>query len=172
MLAAGDVVSMLDRQRKINKDGNTVLTTKINAERVACPVKEGKNSNRKNKLMGKRTAGITRVFIKSPSVQYTGLEGDDMNGEDRKFGMDYLRTLFAMPKHGDDVFLEWRGNRRVTAEGIDGLLEYGHTRVVVGAKKNRIAILGDGLEMRFLSETCIVIEGKIIQVCYLQEERE
>ncbi len=95
-----------------------------------------------------------------------------MSGEDRKFGMDSLRNLFAMPRIGDDVFLEWRGTRRITAEGIDGLLEYGHTRVVVGAKEKRIAILGEGLEMRFLSEACIVIEGNITQVCYLQEGRE
>ena len=90
-----------------------------------------------------------------------------MNSEGRKFGMEYLHGLFSMPRASDEVFLEWRGNSRITAEGIDGLLEYGHTRVVVGAKKQQIAILGEKLEMRFLSETCIVIEGHITQVCYL-----
>ena len=90
-----------------------------------------------------------------------------MNSEGRKFGMEYLHGLFSMPRASDEVFLEWRGNSRITAEGIDGLLEYGHTRVVVGAKKQQIAILGERLEMRFLSQTCIVIEGHITQVCYL-----
>lgn len=95
-----------------------------------------------------------------------------MSSEERKFGMEYLKNRLSMPKPGENVFIEWRGNRRITAEGIDSLLEYGHSRVVVGAKEQRIAILGEGLEMRFLSETCIVIEGSITQVCYLQVGRE
>ena len=90
-----------------------------------------------------------------------------MNSEGRKFGREYLHSLFSMVRPSGEVFLEWRGNGRVTAEGIDGLLEYGHTRVVVGAKEQQIAITGEGLEMRFLSETSIVIEGHITQVSYL-----
>ncbi len=93
-----------------------------------------------------------------------------MSGEARKFGIEFWRQKFPMPKPSQDVFMEWRGTRRLTAEGIDALLEYGDTRVVVGAKEQHIAILGEKLEMRFLSETCIVIEGNIRQVCYLSTQ--
>lgn len=95
-----------------------------------------------------------------------------MNSEERKFGIEFLKSKLSMPKPGDDVFIEWRGTYRITAEGIDALLEYGRTRVVVGAKERRIAILGEDLEMRFLSETCIVIEGCIYQVSHLLDRRE
>ena len=95
-----------------------------------------------------------------------------MSGEERKFDFAFLKNKFSMPKPGDGVFMEWRGTYRITAEGIDALLEYGHTRVVVGAKEQRIAIQGDALEMRFLSQSCIVIEGCITHVCYLSDQQE
>ena len=74
-----------------------------------------------------------------------------------------------LPLAGGGIFLEWRGKERLVAEGIDGLLEYGHTRMTVSGGGDRLGIFGKELEMRFLSETCIVIEGKILKVCYLPE---
>ena len=78
-----------------------------------------------------------------------------------------IRTV--MPPTTSGIFLEWRGKRRLVAEGIDGLLEYGETRMTVSGGKERIGIFGKELEMRYLSNTCIVIEGDINKVCYLTE---
>ncbi len=85
-----------------------------------------------------------------------------------------LRALAKrlLPEGGSGIFIEWRGNERLVAEGIDGLLEYGHTRMTVSGGEHRLGIFGQDLEMRFLSETCIVIEGEIRKVCYLPEETD
>lgn len=75
-----------------------------------------------------------------------------------------------LPQRSAGIFLEWRGFHRLVAEGIDGLLEYGDTRMTLGGGEHRIGVFGKDLEMRFLSETCIVIEGEIRKVCYLPED--
>lgn len=66
----------------------------------------------------------------------------------------------------EGVFLELRGNHRLMAEGIETLLEYGETRIVVGAGTQRIALEGEQLEMKFLSVDRIVIEGTIRVIRY------
>lgn len=83
-----------------------------------------------------------------------------------------LRRLASkvLPRKDGGIFIEWRGTGRLVAEGIDGLLEYGDTRMTVSGGESRLGIFGEELEMRFLSETCIVIEGEIRKVCYLPEE--
>ncbi len=80
-------------------------------------------------------------------------------------------NFFAKEKHAahgltEGIYLELRGMRRLVAEGIDALLEYTDTCIAVGAGKHRLAIGGSGLEMRFLSENRIVIEGTIVRVEY------
>lgn len=86
-----------------------------------------------------------------------------MNGFDKK-----LRNVLGMARpSADGVFIELRGRYRLIAEGIDELLEYGDTRMVLGAKADRIAVMGENLEMRFLSENRIVIEGNIQSVQYI-----
>ena len=80
-------------------------------------------------------------------------------------------NFFAKGKnaaHGlsEGIYLELRGKKRMVAEGIDALLEYTDTRVCVGAGKQRLAVGGNGLEMRFLSENRIVIEGEIVRIEY------
>ena len=66
----------------------------------------------------------------------------------------------------EGVYIELRDGRRLLAEGIDSLLEYGDTRVAVGAGAPRIVFAGEGLEMTFLSENRIVLEGIIREVRY------
>ena len=66
----------------------------------------------------------------------------------------------------EGVYIELRDGRRLLAEGIDSLLEYGDTRVAVGAGAQRIVFAGEGLEMTFLSENRIVLEGIIREVRY------
>lgn len=66
----------------------------------------------------------------------------------------------------EGVYIELRDGRRLLAEGIDSLLEYGETRVTVGAGEQRIIFTGDGLEMTYLSEKRIVLEGTIREVRY------
>ncbi len=61
----------------------------------------------------------------------------------------------------EGVYIELRGNRRLVAEGIDALLVYEDTKITVGAGKQRISFFGNRLEMRFLSENRIVIEGDL-----------
>ncbi len=91
-----------------------------------------------------------------------------MENERKNRLRDLARRL--LPEGGEGIFIEWRGNQRLVAEGIDGLLEYGHCRMTVSGGEHRLGIFGKGLEMRFLSETCIVIEGEIRKVCYLPED--
>ena len=90
--------------------------------------------------------------------------------ENQRKSLATRRAEEILPRVGGGIFLEWRGKERLVAEGIDGLLEYGHTRITVKGGSEKIGIFGKGLEMRYLSETCIVIEGKILKVCYLPEE--
>lgn len=66
----------------------------------------------------------------------------------------------------EGVYLELRGTRRLVAEGIDALVEYTDTRIAVGIGARRLAIGGRGLEMCFLSENRIVIEGEIVRIEY------
>lgn len=87
----------------------------------------------------------------------------------RKNSLERLAQRFSLPKQSG-IFMEWRGTRRLVAEGVDGLLEYGETRMTLSGGEHRIGVFGRHLEMRFLSETCIVIEGEIRKVCYLPEE--
>ena len=61
----------------------------------------------------------------------------------------------------EGVFIELRGKRQLVAEGIDALLVYEDTNITVGAGKERITFFGNRLEMRFLSQNRIVIEGEI-----------
>ncbi len=80
-------------------------------------------------------------------------------------------NFFAKEKNAsrtlsEGMYLELRGMKRMIAEGIDALLEYTDTRIAVGAGKHRLAISGRGLEMRFLSENRIVIEGEIVRIEY------
>ncbi len=70
------------------------------------------------------------------------------------------------PPFTEGVYIELRGNHRLIAEGIDSLLEYGEARITVGAGEQRITFEGDGLEMKFLSENRIVLEGSIREVRY------
>ena len=66
----------------------------------------------------------------------------------------------------EGIYLELRGMKRMIAEGIDALLEYTDTRIAVGAGTHRLAVCGHGLEMCFLSENRIVIEGEISKIEY------
>lgn len=61
----------------------------------------------------------------------------------------------------EGVYIELRGNRRLVAEGIDALLVYEDDKITVGAGKDRITFFGNRLEMRFLSQNRIVIEGEL-----------
>ena len=72
------------------------------------------------------------------------------------------------PRNGltEGIYLELRGMKRAVAEGIDALLEYTDTRIAVGAGAYRLVICGCGLEMCFLSENRIVIEGAIAKIEY------
>lgn len=70
------------------------------------------------------------------------------------------------PAFTEGVYIELRGNRRLVAEGIDALLEYGDTCITVGSGKQRLAFTGKDMEMRYLSENRIVIEGEIRQIRY------
>lgn len=74
--------------------------------------------------------------------------------------------LFKKLPLSEGVYIELRDGRRLLAEGIDSLLEYGDTRVAVGAGTQRIVFAGEGLEMTFLSENRIVLEGTIREVRY------
>ena len=66
----------------------------------------------------------------------------------------------------EGIYLELRGMKRLVAEGIDALLEYTETRIAVGAGTHRLVFCGRELEMRFLSQNRIVIEGEIVCVQY------
>lgn len=70
------------------------------------------------------------------------------------------------PQFSEGVYIELRGKRRLVAEGIDALLEYGADRITVGSGEERISFFGKEMEMRFLSENRIVIEGEIGEIRY------
>lgn len=76
--------------------------------------------------------------------------------------MDFFRKLPL----SEGVYIELRDGKRLLAEGIDCLLEYGETRVTVSAGNQRIVFTGSGLGMTYLSETSIVLEGIIREVRY------
>ena len=75
-------------------------------------------------------------------------------------------ALFKKLPLSEGVYIELRDGKRLLAEGIDSLLEYGDTRVTVGAGNQRIAFIGERMEMTFLSENRIVLEGTIREVRY------
>lgn len=75
-------------------------------------------------------------------------------------------TLFKKLSLSEGVYIELRDGKRLLAEGIDSLLEYDDTRVTVGAGNRRIAFIGERMEMTFLSENRIVLEGTIREVRY------
>lgn len=74
--------------------------------------------------------------------------------------------MFKKLSLSEGVYIELRDGKRLLAEGIDSLLEYGDTRVTVGAGAQRIVFSGNGLEMTYLSENRIVLEGVIREVRY------
>lgn len=74
--------------------------------------------------------------------------------------------MFKKIPLSEGVYIELRDGKRLLAEGIDSLLEYGDTRVTVGAGEQRIVFVGDELEMTYLSENRIVLEGTIREVRY------
>lgn len=80
------------------------------------------------------------------------------------------RVLLKKLPRSEGVYIEWRNGNRLLAEGIDSLLEYGEERVAVGAGDRRIVFAGSGLEMTFLSENRIVLEGDILEVRYETEK--
>ena len=80
------------------------------------------------------------------------------------------RVLLKKLPRSEGVYIEWRNGNRLLAEGIDSLLEYGEERVAVGAGDRRIVFEGDALEMTFLSENRIVLEGDIRVVRYETEK--
>lgn len=88
-----------------------------------------------------------------------------------RFGANRLRKgvgygLLRKLPLSEGVYIELRDGKRLIAEGIDALLEYGDTRVTVGAGAQHIVFEGDGLEMTYLSENRIVLEGTIRTVRY------
>ena len=78
----------------------------------------------------------------------------------------FKKSLFLGAPLSEGVYIELRDGKRLLAEGIDSLLEYGDTRVTVGAGTQRIVFAGNGLEMTFLSENRIMLEGTIREVRY------
>lgn len=74
--------------------------------------------------------------------------------------------MFKKLPLSEGVYIELRDGKRLLAEGIDSLLEYSDTRVTVGAGTQRIVFSGNGLEMTYLSENRIVLEGVIREVRY------
>ena len=76
------------------------------------------------------------------------------------------KGLFKKLPLSEGVYIELRDGRRLLAEGIDSLLEYGDARVTVGAGTQRIVFSGEHLEMTYLSENRIVLEGTIREVRY------
>ena len=74
--------------------------------------------------------------------------------------------MFKKLSLSEGVYIELRDGRRLLAEGIDSLLEYNETRVTVSAGGQRIVFTGSGIEMTYLSETSIVLEGTIREVRY------
>ena len=83
-------------------------------------------------------------------------------------------NFFAKEKNAsrglsEGIYLELRGMKRMVAEGIDALLEYTDTRITVGSGMHRLAVSGRGLEMCFLSENRIVIEGEIVRIEYEEQ---
>lgn len=65
------------------------------------------------------------------------------------------------PTLTEGVFLELRGDRRLIAEGLETLLEYGDTRISFCGHGETVTLEGEGLEMKFLSDTRMVIDGRL-----------
>ena len=165
----GEVATIPERHSAGNRVGNTRSKKNSVRESTASPAAEGFVNKNSKQPMGNNSRTPGESLIKSSPVKYTGVAGDDMMENKRK---PLVRRLAEeiLPRVGGGIFLEWRGKERLVAEGIDGLLEYGHTRITVKGGSEKLGIFGNKLEMRYLSETCIVIEGKIVKVCYLPEE--
>jgi hypothetical protein len=164
-----EVATIPERHSAGNRVGNTRSKKNSVRESTASPAMAGFNNKNSKQPTGNRKRTAAESLIKSSPVKYTGVAGDDMMENQRKSLTKRLAEEI-LPRVGGGIFLEWRGKERLVAEGIDGLLEYGHTRITVKGGSEKIGIFGKGLEMRYLSETCIVIEGKILKVCYLPEE--
>ena len=71
-----------------------------------------------------------------------------------------------------EPLVELRGCDTVRVEGHRGVLEYGDTRVELGAEGARIRITGRGLMLRSLSADLAVVTGRIGGVELLRGEAE
>ena len=70
-------------------------------------------------------------------------------------------------KERTNVFIEWRGNKLLLAEGIDCLLLYGENEIRLSAGEQVISVCGETLEMKYLTNERIAIEGIIKAVSYV-----
>lgn len=63
------------------------------------------------------------------------------------------------------------GNRSAVADGCEGIVDYGESQVVLRAGHLRVTIQGEALQLKRLTASAAVVEGKIFQVAYTYGER-
>lgn len=59
------------------------------------------------------------------------------------------------------------GREEVTIENYKGILEYGEEMVRVGTAAGVLRLTGKGLCLKQLSAECMVVTGKIDELCFL-----
>ena len=77
-----------------------------------------------------------------------------------------LRAAMALPQQ-----LTLDGDRQLTIQRHQGLLEYGEARIRVAAKPFEICVTGDRMLLRAMDSDCICIGGQIFSVEYQYRER-
>lgn len=60
--------------------------------------------------------------------------------------------------------LEFSGNRRVVLEGSTGVVRYSDNVVIINTRMSPVTFKGRGLSINCISTTCVIIEGFILSV--------
>ena len=71
-----------------------------------------------------------------------------------------------MEKRGGAV-IEITGNRSVTVDGCDGIVDYDEEKVMLRTGRLMLAVSGRGLKLKRLTDTSAVIEGVINTLEYM-----
>lgn len=84
-----------------------------------------------------------------------------------------LKAAMTLPQQLDEAApqLSLDGDRQLTIQLHQGLLEYGEARIRVAAKPFEICVTGNRMLLRAMDSDCICIGGQIFSVEYQYQER-
>ncbi len=79
----------------------------------------------------------------------------------------FMKWFSELFKNETRVYIEVRGRETVLAEGYCRIELYSPERIVLSNGEYGVAVCGNGLELRHLSESVIAVDGRIDRVEFI-----